>query len=464
MVVQNNIPALNSHRNLQINNSSLSRNLERLSSGFRINRAADDAAGLSISERMRGQIRGLAMAEQNTSQGINLIQTAEGGLQETQNILQRIRELSVMSANATFGDTDRQQIHHEVVALIDEIDRIASSTHYNGISLIDGSFGSVRVNDTTNEFVMTNVLGLNLNNLELSDFGEEIFEGVTDLNVRITVTEMTGMNPTAAGDFREQVVSLQVGDRTFTGFIEGHATSGIAGTSHVVFRDINGEAVASTTLEGGNTNALTSGVISNVVLQTGTAANPNDPPAFHVVNARVADHNRVSSALVFQIGANGGQDQRAALTVRNMNAGALGFVDVHGQAWTVRQISASHIWNSTLDGGVPIGAEGVTEQNPGISILTNTGANAAIDVLDAALDQVSSQRAQLGAMQNRLESTFNSLGIARENLTAAESTIRDVDMAQEMMMFTQNNILSQAAQAMLAQANQLPQGILQLLR
>ncbi|MCL2578665.1 MAG: hypothetical protein FWE32_01380 [Oscillospiraceae bacterium] len=717
MVVQNNIPALNSHRNLQINNSGLARNLERLSSGFRINRAADDAAGLAISERMRGQIRGLAMAEQNTSQGINLIQTAEGGLQETQNILQRIRELAVMSSNATFGEGDRQQIHHEVVALIDEMDRIASSTHYNGINLIDGSFGNRAVGDNTN------VIGLNLSTLRLV---EGALAGMTDLNARVTVTEMNGTDPRTGETVSRNVISLQIGDVTFVGeqaiemardieftaaagnmaggvdaanelaaainallgtnladgtrvdlsaetatvaapaaaLLTAHAQAELArvladfgdlvnpdGTAIVLAgttdADLNAFLAAFTHANANNADAATrtamqnavnslnwmsgatlavdgqwdgatanddllqaataatlinqvlaehnvrdphgnparlatdladvaavGNALSDIIQDLGVAANREDavalfaalndiafvtrtpPPAatnssdvnatfitalegaildmpitadnaaaleqllrdagvihsgpegmtfdtyrddvgvtfrdnagnavatmefangtltngvishialindaqgheFAVGTARVAARDDVSSALIFQIGANGGQDQRASLSVRNMNAGSLGFVDAAGIAWTVRQMANSHFINE--DGE----RQRVDEENPGISILTREGANASIDVLDAALDQVSSQRAQLGAMQNRLESTMNSLGVARENLTAAESTIRDVDMAAEMMQFTQNNILTQAAQAMLAQANQLPQGVLQLLR
>ena len=727
MVVRNNVPALNSHRNLMINNSSLARNLEKLSSGFRINRAADDAAGLAISERMRGQIRGLAMSEQNTSQGINLIQTAEGGLQETQNILQRIRELAVMAANGTFQQGDREQINHEVVALIDEIDRIASSTHYNGINLLDGSFGSVAVTDPAN------VLGLALDSLMMTSEGRDLLAGMTDLNSRITVTEMFGRDPITGAQTSQMVASLQIGDRTYVGqesikmLLAGSAAVNAAGSGAINLTDANAlakavNAILGNPATGGNTmrlhdgtewtvsgvaadityadrntddfnawlsstigsalshlgsgftfdatvgtdfnEALSSAIVNFIGLNPGldtpaalgqivTALNTvhgiditsivNDPASGLVVTvdaatseenvtvrfladqinqvladrgfaaadrinvttltdatslqnalnnalnganlntaelatltallgaidgvtdlgapttdasnataatagnadgvvadiltwlndstneitqaqadqiaellaahgrtltfdtfrneagitffdydgkaiatielagnlnagvisnvaliastpggsdvelrtgtATVAAREAQASQLTFQIGANGGQDQRASLRVANMNAGALGFVDAFGKSWTIRDMAAS-----------VVNGEAVSESNHGISIRTGNGANAAIDVIDAALDAVSGQRAQLGAMQNRLESTMNSLGVARENLTAAESNIRDVDMAAEMMAFTQNNILSQAAQAMLAQANQLPQGVLQLLR
>lgn len=520
MVVRNNISALNSHRNLGINNNNLSRNLERLSSGFRINRASDDAAGLAISERMRGQIRGLAMAEQNTNQGINLIQTAEGGLQETQNLLQRMRELAVMSSNGTFTDNDRAQIHHEIAALADEIDRIASSTHYNGINLLDGSLGSIAASNSQD------ALGLDLTTLSFTGTGTNAMErlsGATDLNVQITATELMGTDPTTGGQTSQTVLAMQIGDRTFMGEAEtienaenfdftGVDTSGMtqaeadalsdqintllgagtipAGTTYadlgtaieaavggleltaaqaeelaelvyaagageitfdtqteetgrVIFRDNDGTEVGTVEFaEGGSSSDIRAGVVSSLVLMDGD---------LHAGTARVAERDAPTSELVFQIGANGGRDQRAALQVGNMSTAALGFVDAQGDAWTVRQIASS------------FSEGGLSETNAGASILMREGSNVAVDILDSALDQVSGQRAQLGALQNRLESTLNSLGVARENLTAAESTIRDVDMAAEMMQFTQNNILTQAAQAMLAQANQLPQGVLQLL-
>jgi len=506
MTVQNNIPALNSHRNLQINNSGLARNLERLSSGFRINRAADDAAGLAISERMRGQIRGLTMAEQNTSQGINLIQTAEGGLQETQNILQRVRELAVMSSNATFGESDRQQIHHEVVALIDEVDRISSSTHYNGINLLDGTFGSVNYSqfsaanndtvlgiDTSGDFGWHNLRVMNTFISHEDAYAQGLAAGfhtwmgqtdalynMMDQNARIIVTRMQDRNGEDSGDIS---ASLQVGDTTFVGrFFQASAGDFI----ELRFHDNDGLMAAVVTLAapGSNLNDVMDSVEEGVI--SGINFNPANNTTFvggggrvgGIVledafgQARVVERGGRDNALVFQIGANGGLDQRASLQANSMSAAALGMTDINGRAWVLRDIANSTRVNTINPNftGDPDWQQAysvrdrVTESLPGVSILTRAGSNAAIQILDAALDQVSSQRARFGAMQNRLESTMNSLGVARENLTAAESTIRDVDMAAEMMQFTQNNILTQAAQTMLAQANQLPQGVLQLLR
>ncbi|WP_339234223.1 flagellin [Oceanobacillus sp. FSL W7-1281] len=269
MIINHNISAINAHRQLGVNQNGVQGSLEKLSSGLQINRAGDDAAGLAISEKMRGQIRGLEQASVNAQDGISLIQTAEGALNETHDILQRVRELAVKSSNDTNTDEDRAEIQKEVTALLDEVDRIAGQTEFNTQNLLGGEL------------------------------------------------EVT-----------------------------------------------------------------------------------------------------------FHIGANEGQSIQVAIDA--MDASALGISD--------------------------------------IDLSTQEGADAAITTIQEAIETVSGQRSALGAVQNRLEHTINNLGTSAENLTAAESRIRDVDMAKEMMEFTKNNILSQAAQSMLAQANQVPQGVLQLLQ
>lgn len=274
MRIQHNISALNTHRNLSFNTAQSAKNLEKLSSGYKINRAGDDAAGLAISEKMRAQIKGLDMATKNSQDSISLIQTAEGALNETHAILQRMRELSVQSANDTNETLDREFLQDEIEQLTAEITRIADTTEFNEKKLLDGA---------------------------LSGAG---------------------------------------------------------------------------------------------------------------------------NGLVFQIGAN--ENQNMSLQIKDIGAAAL-----------------------KIDG---------------LDIETRTGATAAIVAIDDAIKNVSTQRSALGAVQNRLEHTINNLGAASENLTAAESRIRDTDMAAEMMAFTKNNILTQAAQSMLAQANQQPQGVLQLLQ
>lgn len=278
MIINHNIPAMNTHRQMGINQNNMQSSMEKLSSGLRINRAGDDAAGLAISEKMRGQIRGLDQASRNAQDGISLIQTAEGALQETHSILQRMRELSVQSANDTNTATDRGELQKELDALTEEIDRIANNTEFNTQELLNGN---------------------------LSGSG---------------------------------------------------------------------------------------------------------------------------SALKFQIGANSGQN--ISLEINSMTASGLG-------------VSGS-------GGG-------------GLDISSQSGADSAITVINTAIETVSAERSELGAVQNRLEHTISNLDNSSENLSAAESRIRDVDMAKEMMNMTKANILSQASQSMLAQANQQPQAVLQLL-
>jgi len=401
MIIQHNIPAMNSHRQLGINNSATGKNLEKLSSGFRINRAGDDAAGLAISEKMRGQIRGLCQATQNAQNGISLIQTAEGGLNETHAILQRMRELAVQSANGTYKDeVDRENIAKEVVALKSEIDRIASSTHYNGIQLLNGTMGGTAMKTDTE--VDNALTGLGVSDLSIN---AGVVENL-DATATITRTTIDGT------DF----INVQIGDKSYTA----------AGTTTgpVDLLDADGVTVGSITIAAG-----ANGVASGLKLDaTGTGLSG-------VAGEKVAEGARSAiegtSKLIFQIGANGSADQRVGLSVANMSSGTIG------------------------------GSEGVVNR---IDVSTREDANNAIKVLDDAINMVSGTRADLGALQNRLEHTVNNLGVTRENLQNAEASIRDVDMAKEMMEFTKNNILVQASQAMLAQSNQLPQGVLQLLR
>ncbi|WRS27334.1 flagellin [Oscillospiraceae bacterium MB08-C2-2] len=393
MIIQHNISALNSHRQLGINNASTAKNLEKLSSGYRINRAGDDAAGLAISEKMRGQIRGLEMATQNAQNGVSLIQTAEGGLNETHAILQRMRELAVQSANGTYDDdVDRLNLDEEVQALKAEIDRIAEYTSYNGIKLLDGSLG-----------------------------GKEVASA--------------GDVRTAIGGSAAAAVTIVLNSGAGAQALSGKTATLIMRSGGKYALQVDGKTYSMGT---GNAFKVGTGADDTVILGTGFAASTKAGVITGVeLTAAGADYSNAmvgnkASELTFQIGANGTADQKVGLHVDNMATGYLG--------------------NAT-DGYVAA-----------VSVASQTSANAAIGTIDAAINQVSTQRAGLGALQNRLEHTINNLGVTRENLQSAESSIRDVDMAKEMMDFTKNNILSQAAQAMLAQANQLPQGILQLLR
>lgn len=382
MRIQHNISALNAHRQLMGNNTAIGKNLEKLSSGYRINRAGDDAAGLAISEKMRGQIRGLNQALSNAQDGISLIQTAEGGLNETHAILQRMRELAVQSANGTYKDeVDRANINKEVSALKSEIDRIAESTHFNKINLLDGTLGGYGLDPIAN-LGDTGLSAISMYGGRL-EVGDEITVSVaTDGTVSAT-TSATGItfNATDNGDGTVSLVAV---------------VDGSAATADDA-KKFEGLTIVATKSELPSTD-------TNYTVK--------------VANA--------SKGLTFQIGANGVDNQQVTLAVADMSSEGIGVDD--------------------------------------ISVATQEVAAAAIAKIDAAINMVSGTRADLGALQNRLEHTVNNLGTTGENLTSAESRIRDVDMAKEMMELTKNNILAQASQVMLAQANTLPQGVLQLLQ
>ena len=415
MVINHNIPALNTTRQLGINSTNTQKSLEKLSSGLRINKAGDDAAGLAISEKMRGQIRGLDQASRNAQDGISLIQTAEGALNETHSILQRMRELAVQSSTDTNTAQDRTNLQDEMTQLTKEIDRIATTTQFNTKNLLDGSMGSA-VNTAVQNVsgnsalragagvsvatstLMTALTDSNGNSLGITA-GDKIevsyVKDGTTISNTITVAAATDLTSLTTGttDFTVAMDTTNTAQLNVTA-----ATAGFSGA-------INGFTVTVKDASGNIKTAATN--------------------AFSSFTEKTAAANvQTDGRATFQIGAN--TNQNIQLDISNMGTAALGVKD--------------------------------------IKISTQSQANIAVTVIDAATQKVSAQRSSLGAVQNRLEHTINNLGTSSENLTAAESRVRDVDMAKEMMEFTKNNILSQAAQAMLAQANQQPQGVLQLLR
>lgn len=409
MRINHNIAALNTYRQLSGNTSATSKSLEKLSSGLRINRAGDDAAGLAISEKMRGQIRGLDQASRNASDGISLIQTAEGALNETHSILQRMRELAVQASNDTNTAEDRKNIQDEMDELNKEIDRIAETTQFNTKNLLDGSMGinkdataNINANDAIKEgsaLADADTLLTDLTDKDGNSLGVAIGDKIEVSYVKNGVTITSGLTVGASSDLADLLGKIASGTASYTGGVKMTAANegfeaAIYGIT-ITVKDDKGVTKA------GATNALSS-----------------------FSETQAAADTRADGRATFHIGANTNQNMQ--LSIENMSASALGVK------------------------GLKIGNQGQ--------------ANVAIKVIDAATQKVSAQRSSLGAIQNRLEHTINNLGTSSENLTAAESRIRDVDMAKEMMEFTKNNILSQASQAMLAQANQQPQGVLQLLQ
>lgn len=415
MIINHNIAALNTHRQLSSNTAATSKNIEKLSSGLRINRAGDDAAGLAISEKMRGQIRGLDQASRNSQDGISLIQTAEGALNETHSILQRMRELSVQGANDTNTAQDRTNIQDEMDQLGKEIDRISSTTQFNTKNLLDGSMDktttatanissnkSLNTASATAGAVVSALADANGNNIGIVA-GDKI--EVSWVKNGVTITKSLDAAGTAGG------ASTSTIDDVMALITDGNVTFGGAAGIDIT---------AKNTGYDGALNGLTFTVKdANGSVKSGASSALS---SFSETQAAAVAH--ADSQATFQIGAN--SNQNIQLAIKDMGASALG----------VKALQVS-----------------------------NQGqANVAIKVIDAALTKVSAERSKLGATQNRLEHTINNLNTSSENLTAAESRVRDVDMAKEMMQQTKNNILAQASQAMLAQANQQPQGVLQLLR
>lgn len=418
MIINHNMNALNAHRNMGVNNTAAGKSMEKLSSGLRINRAGDDAAGLAISEKMRGQIRGLEQSSRNASDGISMIQTAEGALNETTNILQRMRELAVQSANDTNTADDREQLQKEMTQLGEEIDRIANNTEFNTKKLLNGNMGKATTatqgtvknsgslkNDVDGSTVLTdlkdekdNSLGLAVNDVITATWSVNGTQYSATLKVEVDsdlddlIDEMKGAANTTAGETIEDV-TVDQGVITVKANGDGSANQ------------INGLSIEVKSSTGERKEAASNALSS------------------FSVDTKAADERPNGSANL-QIGANA--SQQLNLSIEDMRATALGVKS--------------------------------------LQVGTQSQANTAINVIDEATKRVSSERANLGAAQNRLEYTISNLDNTAENLTSAESTLRDVDMAKEMMEYSKNNILSQAAQSMISQANQQPQNVLQLLR
>ncbi|HHV66022.1 MAG TPA: hypothetical protein GXX46_13320 [Peptococcaceae bacterium] len=460
MRINNNIAALNAWRGLTQTDSALGKSLEKLSSGLRINRAGDDAAGLAISEKMRAQIKGLNMASKNAQDGISLIQTAEGALNETHSILQRMRELAVQAASDTNSDTDRAELQKEVDQLISEIDRIATDTEFNTKKLLNGQMGKTYS-------VSANTFNHSPQNIQI--VGDDIKTGTYTLTATAMGTDTVTLNThTAAASFEDTDISVADGTKFGTYTLNVTGFDGVGGTANFTLTgpdgkeyDVGNQAIddaLTVDLSGGG--SITFAFDNNAVTGDGSIEFrlTNVGIEIDLSGAKTVDTSAISS-----------------YAGETLNIGGIKFelrwgaADANGDAISLdvedRSISFQIGANSGQTTSLAINNMGATALGVNeIDVSTKSGATAAIDTISNALDTVSSERAKLGAMQNRLEHTITNLGVAAENLTAAESRIRDVDMAAEMMEFTKKNILAQAGTAMLAQANMRPQSVLQLLQ
>lgn len=545
MVVQHNLNAINANNKMNINVSGTKKATEKLSSGYQINRAGDNAAGLAISEKMRSQIRGLSQATKNANDGISLIQTAEGGLNETHSILQRMRELSVQSANGTYqDDTDREAIQLEVDALKSEIDRIASSTEYNGMKLLDGSLGGSK---GTNEYgakygavstadtdligatITSNIAGVKIatayaasgkggenaiwsadgKKLTMNLVSGETYTQKDIDNLIANATQSKGDGQTTA----PAEVSVKLANGVMTASKAGETDATTAGLRATGSNDADVLKLVGDTKNGahGSSDKITftansygkaydTGMASKITISTdvavgkenvsvetpATAATAGNPAKAAEIKLHLSTGKTYTEKDIENILKEAGYDYSVKLEdTKNTDGDADGkiYFNVNGNAEVAITDGAGVGKDSVPNNGkgltFQIGANGVEDQRVTLNVndmsssaigvanadvSTQDAANAAIDMIDSAVKTVSMQRAGLGALQNRLEYTVNNLTTTNENLTAAESQIRDTDMATEMINYTKNNILQQASQAMLAQANQQPQAILQLLQ
>lgn len=409
MIINHNMNALNAHRNMTSNTSAAGKSMEKLSSGLRINRAGDDAAGLAISEKMRGQIRGLDQATRNSQDGISLIQTAEGALTETHSILQRMRELSVQSANDTNVNADRTAIQDEMDQLTKEVDRIANNTEFNTQKLLDGSFsGQFQIGANAGQS-----MDLSVGKMDAASLG---------LTGSVTAKEDVAIATLKDGSYKLSGTAVYDEKGNTVGTFTAGTISDSAGNK---IADINKDKLeAGTMIKVSGGKATINGAI------TGEAKNLSAGEYKVIAGGSITKDDKIV-----------GKVSGTSLVINdkeivNTDLGVTSSAVTSGFAFTINGVNAS----------------------------TREQASGSITAINTAIESVSQQRSKLGAVQNRLEHTINNLGTSSENLTAAESRVRDVDMAKEMMNFSKNNILQQAAQAMLAQANQQPQNVLSLLR
>ena len=412
MVVQHNMTSMNANRNLGVSCGNLAKSTEKLSSGYKINRAGDNAAGLAISEKMRGQIRGLDQASSNAEDGISLIQTAEGALTETHSIIQRMRELAVQSASDTNTDDDRTQIQNEIDQLTQEVDRIANTTEFNTKKLLNGDRkGAVSAKAGTGKAEGTFTKADVYIDTKPESFKASIASKTDVIRIEFK-KDITAADKLEDADYWEASSVFGSADKVdITG--DGKITiSKVAFDKATLGYDANENA---DDLELGISGSLTSIKAGDVITIT--------------IGEAVKSHEAATGkdALRLQIGANAGQE--VALGINSMKTEDLR----------------------------------ISKDGNALKVDSQKDASLAVEAYDMAIQKVSTERAKMGAMQNRLEHTISNLDTSAENLQSAESSLRDTDMAEEMTKFSKNNILMQAGQSMLAQANQSNQGVLSLL-
>jgi len=539
MIINHNITALNTHNKLSSASAAQGKSMEKLASGLRINKAGDDAAGLAISEKMRAQVRGLDQASRNAQDGISLVQTAEGALNETHDILQRMREISVQSTNGTATDDDRKALQDEVKQLKSEVDRIGNNTEFNTKKLINGELSGSQLSGTGSSLGKATSASLSTGDMDPADFtagstknfqvkvdgktfdltavdSSDSFAFYKDLETKLksAIDSHNSTNPTDKVEYAK--FDIDVTNETTMNF---KITSGTTGSkSEISIKSLEDGTAGQTTAQvasefqgkltdPANKTAGSDGKLTADAADALTSLANTDKLSLDVNGSKIdVTLANVGGSLALTEGSD--ISAAAALLKTDINQALSDYKDLTGTDYgtvdvTVKDgafvVSSSKADTVNVKFGVDanstkLGLAGTASSTSGgldfqigankgqsinlqlndmstkglkiadLDVSTSAGADNAIKSLDDAIKNVSTERSKLGAVQNRLDHTINNLKTSSENLTAAESRIRDVDMAKEMMNQTKNSILAQAAQAMLAQSNQTPQGVLQLLR
>ena len=409
MRIANNVMAMNTHRFYSSNNATVSKSAEKLSSGYRVNRAGDDAAGLAISEKMRAQVRGMNMASKNSQDAVSLVQTAEGALQEVHSMLQRMNEMAVQSASGTNQNLDRQALNLEFTNLRAEIDQVATTTNFNERALLNGG------SDVQATFTAAAGSGSAITFNDAATNVAVTTDNLQDSAIQTAIGAKAWEAGTASLSYgldAENHVTMSIGSTIIGRSATALGAIAATGTDTYAIQDASGNALGNVLVTSTSNGAATVDQIKNSI------TNQQGGPRTYAVT------RNAGTGLTLQVGAT--SSETLNVSIKAMNTTGLGI-------------------NAT-------------------TIETEANARHAITTTKEAINTVSTQRATLGALQNRLEHKISNLDNTSENLSAAESRIRDVDMAKEMTAFTKNNILSQAATAMLAQANSSPQNVLSLLR
>ena len=468
MVVQHNMQAANANRMLGITSGAQSKSTEKLSSGYKINRAADDAAGLTISEKMRKQIRGLDKASSNAQDGVSSVQTAEGALTEVHSMLQRMNELAVQSANGTNSSDDRQAIQDEVDQLTTEIDRVAETTKFNEIYLLKGDNSNtknvyMKGHDAGLKGTLTDGAKSATFTMDALQAGDKYTIAGKEYTIGSATTEVTALidkaNTDATADTANKTVDVNGKTYTITYNAAGNTIADADGTA-ITLDKLKKAVTGGSKVTYGNTS---------LTAMTDADTDGVDDDDSSIITKDVAE-TKIKAELLTANNI-GTVDQAATVEGANTANGKTSYTINKGYATVADTLSFNlHVGaDADMTNKITVDIDTMNSANLGIKGInvkdaSGTEATYAIDAIADAVAKVSSQRSALGAVQNRLEHTIDNLDNISENTSSAESRIRDTDMAKEMVNYSKNNILAQAGQSMLAQANQSNQGVLSLLQ